>query len=231
MFRRWLTLIAAVFALAPAGCVRHMFAPPSPVKAGYDPAELVDPVGECLCDHNVDMRALFALAERIRQERRPAVIPPPKNVLVLSGGGVYGSYCAGVLVGWTEADVCIGDLFRLGSALVELSQARQPCWKLNLRFGLPDMARRVQDSGRTGWYLRVLVPGSVAAGDRMTLTARPNPGWDLARVQRLLYRDAVDREALAEFAGLAGLSASWRALAMRRLESGAFEDWAPRLSG
>lgn len=136
-----------------------------------------------------------------------------------------------VLDGWTEADVCIGDLFRLGSALVELSQARQPCWKLNLRFGLPDMARRVQDSGRTGWYLRVLVPGSVAAGDRMTLTARPNPGWDLARVQRLLYRDAVDREALAEFAGLAGLSASWRALAMRRLESGAFEDWAPRLSG
>jgi MOSC domain-containing protein YiiM len=121
--------------------------------------------------------------------------------------------------------------FRLGSALVELSQARQPCWKLNLRFGLPDMARRVQDSGRTGWYLRVLVPGSVAAGDRMTLTARPNPGWDLARVQRLLYRDAVDREALAEFAGLAGLSASWRALAMRRLKSGAFEDWAPRLSG
>ena len=136
-----------------------------------------------------------------------------------------------VLDGWTEADVCIGDLFRLGSALVELSQARQPCWKLNLRFGLPDMARRVQDSGRTGWYLRVLVPGSVAAGDRMALAARRDPGWDLARVQRLLYRDAVDREALAEFAGLAGLSASWRALAMRRLESGAFEGWAPRLSG
>ncbi len=136
-----------------------------------------------------------------------------------------------VLDGWTEADVCIGDIFRLGSALVELSQARQPCWKLNLRFGLPDMARRVQYSGRTGWYLRVLVPGAVAAGDRMTLTARPNPGWDLARVQRLLYRDAPDRDALAEFADLAGLSASWRALAMRRLESGAIEDWAPRLSG
>lgn len=136
-----------------------------------------------------------------------------------------------VLDGLTEADVCIGDHFRLGCAQVNLSQARQPCWKLNLRFGLPDMARRVQDSGRTGWYLRVLVPGAVAAGDRMVLTARPNPGWDLARVQRLLYGDGLNREALTEFAGLAGLTASWRALALRRLESGAVEDWTPRLSG
>ena len=136
-----------------------------------------------------------------------------------------------VLEGWIEADICIGDRFDLGSAEVEVSQARQPCWKLNLRFDAPDMARRVQDSGRTGWYLRVLVPGAVAAGDRMVLTARPNPGWDLTRVQRLLYRDAVDREALAEFVGLAGLSASWRELAQRRLDSGTVEDWTPRLTG
>ncbi len=136
-----------------------------------------------------------------------------------------------VLDGLAEADVCIGDRFDLGSAQVELSQARQPCWKLNLRFDLPDMARRVQQSGRTGWYLRVLASGAVAAGDRMALTARPNPGWTLARVQRLLYRDAPDRAVLAEFAGLAGLSASWQALALRRLESGAVEDWTPRLRG
>lgn len=136
-----------------------------------------------------------------------------------------------VLDGLTEADVCIGDRFDLGTAQVELSQARQPCWKLNLRFDLPDMARQVQDSGRTGWYLRVLVPGRVAAGDRMVLTARPNPGWDLARVQHLLYRDATDRAALAEFARLAGLSNSWQVLARRRLDSGAVEDWTPRLSG
>ncbi len=136
-----------------------------------------------------------------------------------------------VLDGLAEADICIGDRFDLGTARVEVSQARQPCWKLSLRFDVPDMARRVQVSGRTGWYLRVLVPGAVTAGDDMVLSARPNPGWDLARVQHLLYRDAPDRAALAEFADLTGLSASWRALALRRLESGAVEDWAPRLSG
>ncbi|GIK97886.1 MAG: molybdenum cofactor sulfurase [Alphaproteobacteria bacterium] len=136
-----------------------------------------------------------------------------------------------VLAGAAEADVCIGDVFRLGSALVQLSQARQPCWKLNLRFGLSDMARRVQTSGRTGWYARVMAPGTVAAGDRMVLETRPNPDWDLPRVQRLLYRDALDRAALAAFAEIEGLSASWRALALRRLDSGAAEDWEPRLRG
>lgn len=134
-----------------------------------------------------------------------------------------------VLDGLAEAGVCIGDRFDLGTACVEVSQARQPCWKLNLRFGVPDMARRVQLSGRTGWYLRVLEPGAVSAGDEMVLSARPNPGWDLARVQRLLYCDVLDGAALATFAELTGLSASWRALARRRLESGAVEDWAPRL--
>lgn len=136
-----------------------------------------------------------------------------------------------VLDGLAEADVCIGDRFDLGTARVELTQARQPCWKLNLRFCLADMAHRVQVSGRTGWYLRVLVPGEVAAGDQLLLVARPNPDWDLARVQRLLYRDAPDGDALAAFAALPGLSASWRALAERRLESGTVEDWTPRLSG
>lgn len=136
-----------------------------------------------------------------------------------------------VLAGLTERDVCIGDRFDLGTARVQLSQARQPCWKLNLRFGLPDMARRVQSSGRTGWYLRVLAPGTVGAGDLLALALRPNPGWTLARVQRLLYRDAPDPVALADFAGLEGLSASWRDLAQRRIESGRIEDWAARLSG
>ncbi|MDP2737943.1 MAG: MOSC domain-containing protein [Pseudorhodobacter sp.] len=136
-----------------------------------------------------------------------------------------------VLDGVSEADLCLGDSFTLGSAQVQISQARQPCWKLNLRFATPDMARRVQASGRTGWYFRVLTPGSVAAGDTMVLNARPHPGWPLPRAHALLYRDPLDRAVLAEFAALAGLSASWRELAQRRAASGTVESWQSRLEG
>jgi len=136
-----------------------------------------------------------------------------------------------VLDGISEADLCLGDIFALGQARVQVSQARQPCWKLNIRFDTPDMARRVQASGRTGWYFRVLVPGAVAAGDLLTPEQRPNPGWPLERVHRLLYRDIPDRTALTEFAALEGLSASWRDLAQRRLASGSVESWQSRLDG
>jgi MOSC domain-containing protein YiiM len=134
-----------------------------------------------------------------------------------------------VIEGATEADICLGDRWRLGGALLEVSQGRQPCWKLNLRFGLPDMARQVQTAGRTGWYFRVLEPGPVASGQTASLLQRPNPGWSLTRVNRLLYHCTLDRQALAELAELPGLPESWRRLARGRLGTGEVEDWVPRL--
>lgn len=133
-----------------------------------------------------------------------------------------------VVEGATEADICLGDRWLLGGVLLEVSQGRQPCWKLNLRFGVPDMACRVQESGRTGWYFRVIEPGAVAAGDAARLVARPNPDWPLCRVTRVLYRDVLDLGALADLAALPGLPASWGRLAQRRIQSGQVEDWRSR---
>lgn len=134
-----------------------------------------------------------------------------------------------VVEGLDEAGICLGDRWRLGKALVEVSQGRQPCWKLNLRFDRPGMARLVQDTGRCGWYFRVLQPGEIGAGDRAVLEARPNPHWTLARVGRLLYHDRLNRADLAEFAALPGLPESWRRLALARLDSGRTEDWSRRI--
>jgi MOSC domain-containing protein YiiM len=133
------------------------------------------------------------------------------------------------ILGADEADFCLGDRWRLGGALLEASQGRQPCWKLNLRFDVPDMARRVQESGRSGWYFRVIEPGMVAAGDRGVLVERPHPAWSLARVSHLLYHDRMNRPALAELAGLPGLTESWKRLAEARLASGRTEDWSRRI--
>lgn len=131
--------------------------------------------------------------------------------------------------GLTETDVCIGDIYRLGTALVQVSQGRQPCWRLNERFDNPRMAHRVQESGRTGWYYRVLEEGHVAAGDTISLVERPAEGWTLERVLYVLYRDTLNAENLARLAELPQLAESWRTLARRRFDTRAVENWSRRL--
>lgn len=134
-----------------------------------------------------------------------------------------------VVEGITEADICLGDRWHLGSCLLEVSQGRQPCWRLNLRFGRADMARLVQETGRSGWYFRVIRPGILQAGDVARLEARPNPAWTIQRTAELLYHDRLNRAALNDFAALPGLPESWRRLAEKRLETGQTEDWSRRI--
>ncbi|SNS35255.1 MOSC domain-containing protein YiiM [Sphingomonas laterariae] len=133
--------------------------------------------------------------------------------------------------GLVESDVAIGDRFRLGRALVEISQGRQPCFRLNLRFGIADMARRMQGNGRTGWYYRVIEEGDVAPSDRLTLVDRLTPEWTIDRLWRLLYVDVMDLEGLREMAALPHLPDRWRQTAARRVETRAVEDWRRRLEG
>ena len=80
--------------------------------------------------------------------------------------------------GLMESDVCIGDVFEIGESLVQVSQPRQPCWKLARRWGIKDLALRVQETGRTGWYFRVLREGHVQAGNRLLLVERHHPNLD-----------------------------------------------------
>ncbi len=132
--------------------------------------------------------------------------------------------------GVTEADICWGDQLRIGSVLLEVSQSRQPCWKLNARFGQPGMARRVQDSGRTGWYYRVLEPGSLQAGDAIVLVERPWPQWPLTRVLQLLYHRMLDVQQLRELTRLP-LPERWKTFVEHRLSTGTVEDWGSRIQG
>jgi len=134
------------------------------------------------------------------------------------------------LEGVTEAQVCLGDRWRVGSAQFEVSQGRQPCWKLNDRFGVPDMAQRVQDGGRAGWYLRVVRPGEVRAGDAVQLLQRPFPGWSVARLLALIAERNCDPAVLDEVLALP-LPPSWQRLFGRRRDHGGAEDWRARLQG
>ena len=133
--------------------------------------------------------------------------------------------------GLTEADVAVGDVFRLGSAIVEVSQGRQPCWKLNERFGRPEVARSVQSSGRTGWYYRVIEAGSVSPDDRLVLIDRRAPEWTIRQIWHYFYVDRLNAAALAQLADLPPLAESWRKYARKRLETREVEDWTKRLTG
>jgi len=118
--------------------------------------------------------------------------------------------------GLHEADLCVGDVFVLGDAVVQVSQGRQPCAKLNLRFEQDDMLARVFATRRTGVYFRVLVPGETCAGERMRLIERPEPDWPLTRVWNVLFVEPPAPQALSVLADLPLLSASWRERAARR---------------
>jgi len=147
---------------------------------------------------------------------------------VLAAPGAFGENLSSA--GLDESNVCLGDRYALGSVVLEVSQGRQPCWKLNDRFGVRDMARRVQDTGRTGWYYRVLQPGVARAGDTLQLLERPCPDWPLHRLMRLLAERVLDPALLREALALP-LVPSWRTLLERRLASSQVEDWSRRIEG
>lgn len=138
-------------------------------------------------------------------------------------------------VGMSEREVHVGDVFRVGETLVQVSQGRQPCFRVNLRFGRPDAALALQASGRTGWYYRVLREGWLAAGDSFELVDRPCSDWPLARAIAVMFPDDAQAPGLCDewdqASRLAPLAQRWRTTFERRVASGQVEDWSMRLDG
>lgn len=102
MLRRLRWTFPLLILTAAVGCLGRLRDQPTPIQAGYNPVELLEPVGEQEADAQLDLKDLYVLGEQWRQARRPAVLPPERNVLCLSGGGSYGAFSAGVMYGWTQ---------------------------------------------------------------------------------------------------------------------------------
>jgi MOSC domain-containing protein YiiM len=109
-----------------------------------------------------------------------------------------------------ETTVCIGDIVRVGTTALQVSQSRQPCFKFALRFNDKHLPRAMMRNGLCGWYYRVLEPGMLSAGDTMTLQSRPNPNWSIARFHRLIAGLPAALGDMAELTKLEGLAAHWR---------------------
>ncbi len=120
--------------------------------------------------------------------------------------------------GMREDTVHIGDQFRVGSALLAVTQPRLPCYKLALRFGRDDMLKRFLLSGRTGFYFSVLEEGEVAAGDAITLVKRDEHAIPVAEITRLYLSDKRNIAALRRVLALEMLPEVWRDIFQERLD-------------
>jgi len=108
--------------------------------------------------------------------------------------------------GMAEDDVHIGDVFRVGAALVQVTQPRAPCYKLGLRMGMPQFPKLFLASGRVGFYLRVLEEGEVGAGDVVERVRVDPERMAVSDMNRLLYVKPADREALERALRIEALS-------------------------
>lgn len=121
--------------------------------------------------------------------------------------------------GLPDAQVCIGDQFRIGGAVFEVSQPRVTCYRLGIRMNEPQMASLLTASGRPGFYLRVLQEGEVGAGDEIVQIGAAVERMSVAEVNALLYLPGHEPERLQRALRIKALSPGWRASLQALLES------------
>ena len=120
--------------------------------------------------------------------------------------------------GWTEADLCVGDIHRIGSARLQVCQPRQPCFKFALRFADNRLPKAMVRNGRAGWYYRVIEQGTIRAGDPVQLAERPNPGFGFERLVEIVNFGNASLDELTSMAAMTGLASRLRARAQVALE-------------
>lgn len=141
------------------------------------------------------------------------------QLALLDEAGAFGSNLA--VNGLNEHDVHIGDQFRLGGAILEISQPRQPCWKIEHRFSehtnAKGMVARIIETGRCGWYFRVLEIGDTAAGDTLERITIGHESWSVYRTFDALIAGNATQSELEELADMQSLSPKLRDRAKAKL--------------
>lgn len=119
--------------------------------------------------------------------------------------------------GLDESGICVGDVHLAGSALLQVCQPRQPCFKLALRHKEKRLPKAMVKWGFSGWYYRVLRGGQLQAEDPLILHDRPNPDFPFTRLVEIVYRGMARRDEILRMAELEGLAAQWRSHAREML--------------
>ncbi|HCM62161.1 MAG TPA: 6-N-hydroxylaminopurine resistance protein [Morganella sp. (in: Bacteria)] len=133
-------------------------------------------------------------------------------------------------VGMTEETVFIGDIYQWGSAFIQVTQPRSPCYKLNPLTDVADFAQVMQDTGRTGWLYRVIGKGDVSSQKPLSLLTRTS-AVSVREAVAIAFHLPFDETEYRHLLHAPGLSASWTLTMQRRLATGKIEDFNRRLFG
>jgi MOSC domain-containing protein YiiM len=123
------------------------------------------------------------------------------------------------IAGQDERSVCIGDVYEVGEALVQVSKPRGPCFKISWRWRRPDLLGRVEATGRHGWYARVLREGLIEAGQPLRLEARPHPEWTVGAAGQVIRFRKRRPELAAQLARCEALAEEDRGHLLRAVRS------------
>jgi MOSC domain-containing protein YiiM len=179
-----------------------------------------DKVGDPTVHGDPDKAVHFYPAEHYAAWRNDFVRDGLESHPLLEGLGGFGENIAAT--GMTEEKVVIGDRFRIGEALVEISQGRQPCWKIDHHFGMKGMTESVIRTGRSGYYFRVIEEGRVWPDGSIVQTYRASHEWTVERTFRLLigggHKATGAKDMLRELSNLECLAANWRQRARQLLD-------------
>jgi MOSC domain-containing protein YiiM len=138
----------------------------------------------------------------------------PQHAAALIPGAFGENLC---IEGLQEAELCTGDVHRIGSSRLQICQPRQPCFKLALRFDDKLMPKAMIRTGRAGWYYRVLEPGVITTGDTVELDDRPNPDFPFARLVELISHGKATHAELERLSDMKGLASDWQLRARETL--------------
>jgi MOSC domain-containing protein YiiM len=119
----------------------------------------------------------------------------------------------------SEQTACIGDIYALGNARIQVTGPRYPCWKIERRWDLPGLTDRVATTGRTGWYCRVVREGLIEPGTSITLIERPYPQWTVALTNDFGHFRNQDIATAQALAACPLLHEFWQKLVVRRAAS------------
>lgn len=131
----------------------------------------------------------------------------------------------------TEDNVCIGDQYQWGEAIIEVSQPRLPCFKLNTRWDVDDISVQMQTLSRCGWLYRVIKPGMVSQEDALVRIKRLDTATTVKQVCELFFSAPLNEANLTRLIEMPALSTIWGDVAKKRLETNIVENWNFRLLG